>query len=94
MRLNCVVDYVTVDEPGIQSVSLDTTSGAITVKDIDSPTSVLQRPGSPSANISLPRRGLSTLLSEDLKRLDPDDVYGRVLASFVEQDFMRTSSNI
>lgn len=87
MRLNCVVDYVTVEQPGITSVSLNTTSGEIVIKDIDSPTSVLQRPGSPSANISLPRRELSALLSEDLRRLDPDDVYGRVLTSFLAQGF-------
>lgn len=85
-RLNCPVNCVPIDEPGIVSVSLNTKSGSITVKDLDLPTSVLQRVGSPDANISLPRRELSALLSEDLKRLDPDDVYGRVLASYLEQD--------
>jgi len=35
----------------------------------------------PDSTIALPRRGLPDLLSEELRRLDPDEVYGDVLRS-------------
>jgi hypothetical protein len=41
----------------------------------------LSRPGVPISTIALPRRALPDLLSEELRRLDPDDVYGAVLES-------------
>ena len=41
----------------------------------------LSRPGVPDSTIALPRRALPDLLSEELRRLDPDVVYGAVLAA-------------
>ena len=35
----------------------------------------------PTHELSLPRRGLRECLAEELRRLDPDDVYGDVLRS-------------
>lgn len=37
------------------------------------------QPGQPDHNISLPLRGLGDCLAEELRRLDPDIVFGRVL---------------
>jgi len=41
----------------------------------------LSQPGQPTHELSLPRRGLRECLAEELRRLDPDDVYGDVLRS-------------
>ena len=38
------------------------------------------RPGAPDSRVALPRRELAELLAEELRRLDPDEVYGEVLA--------------
>lgn len=39
----------------------------------------LRQPGQPDREISLPRRNLRDCLSEDLRRLDPDDLFGEVI---------------
>ncbi len=44
--------------------------------DIDA---TLTQPGQPSHDIVLPRRTLRECLAEELRRLDPDLLYGRVI---------------
>ena len=44
--------------------------------DIDA---TLTQPGQPSHDIVLPRRTLRECLAEELRRLDPDVLYGRVI---------------
>jgi glucose-6-phosphate dehydrogenase assembly protein OpcA len=41
----------------------------------------LTQPGQPAQRISLPRRSLQDCLVEELRRLDPDDVYGETVRS-------------
>ncbi|MHC6595104.1 OpcA/G6PD domain-containing protein, partial [Arthrobacter sp. C152] len=41
----------------------------------------LTQPGQPAQRISLPRRSLRECLAEELRRLDPDPVFGEVLAA-------------
>jgi glucose-6-phosphate dehydrogenase assembly protein OpcA len=67
--------------PGITHVQLDTVQGMITLARPDGSVATLSRPGVPDSTIALPRRGLPDLLSEELRRLDPDEVYGDVLRS-------------
>ena len=45
-------------------------------------------PGQPDRPVALKRRTTSELLSEELRRLDPDDVYARTLACMVEREAM------
>ena len=66
--------------PGITEVRLATDGGDITVSRTDGHTAVLTRPGIPPSRVALARRGLAELLAEELRRLDPDEVYGDVLA--------------
>ena len=68
------------DGPGITQVHVTTAAGEIMVNRTDGVTAVLARPGVPDSRVALPRRELSELLAEELRRLDPDDVYGEVLA--------------
>jgi glucose-6-phosphate dehydrogenase assembly protein OpcA len=39
----------------------------------------LTQPGQPAQRISLPRRSLRDCLAEELRRLDPDEVFGQVV---------------
>ena len=66
--------------PGITDVCLVTADGDIRVNRSDGTTAVLSRPGVPDSRVSLPRRDLAELLAEELRRLDPDDVYGDVIS--------------
>ena len=69
--------------PGITGVRLSSTEGDIVVERPEGDTATLSRPGVADARIALARRGLAGLLSEELRRLDPDDVYGSVLRHLV-----------
>jgi len=44
---------------------------------------VLRRPGEPERRVALHRRDTAELLSEELRRLDPDEVYAETIAPFV-----------
>ena len=70
----------TTSGPGITDVCLVTADGEIRVNRSDGTTAVLSRPGAPDSRVSLPRRDLAELLAEELRRLDPDDVYGEVIS--------------
>ncbi|AVG24020.1 glucose-6-phosphate dehydrogenase assembly protein OpcA [Pontimonas salivibrio] len=65
---------------GVYSVQLDTSEGDISLVRTDDQTVLLRVPGQPDFPLLLPRRGLSTLVAEELRRLAPDTIYGRVLA--------------
>lgn len=79
--LNCEsrVDHSASAE--IVSVTLNATSGKISLTRIDSHQAILRRTGTPDATIGLVERDLPSLLSEELKYLNPDDIYGTVLTS-------------
>ncbi|MHB1613601.1 MAG: OpcA/G6PD domain-containing protein, partial [Actinomycetes bacterium] len=81
--------------PGITSVRLRMAQGELTLTRPDGRVAILSRPGQPDRSVALPRRGLSELIAEELRRLDPDEVYGRTLhatrAGAVPQTVGRTS---
>ncbi|WP_296195618.1 glucose-6-phosphate dehydrogenase assembly protein OpcA [uncultured Microbacterium sp.] len=64
---------------GIRSVRLSRESGDIVLERIDEINAVLTQPGQPRHEIALPRRSLRECLAEELRRLDPDLLYGRVV---------------
>jgi glucose-6-phosphate dehydrogenase assembly protein OpcA len=64
---------------GIHGVKLIRKSGTIEVVRNVPDVATLIQPGNPSREISLPRRSLRDCLSEDLRRLDPDDAFGKVI---------------
>ena len=66
---------------GIHSVVLHRQSGPIRLARTEPDVATLTQPGQPDHEISLPRRGLRECLAEELRRLDPDDVFGAVLAA-------------
>jgi glucose-6-phosphate dehydrogenase assembly protein OpcA len=56
-----------------------TSAGAIVLERTEPGFARLAQPGQPDHVISLPLRGLGDCLAEELRRLDPDVVFGRVL---------------
>jgi len=74
-RLRCPVERGNSAGPGITSVVLSTKQGDITVSRSDGRLATLSSPGQPDRPVALKRRDLDELLAEELRRLDPDDVY-------------------
>lgn len=64
---------------GIQRVRLRRASGDIVLERSNPVDATLTQPGQPSHDIVLPRRTLRECLAEELRRLDPDVLYGRVI---------------
>lgn len=67
--------------PGLTGVTLAVGDSEVRVTRTDGRTAVLQRTGQPDRVMPLPRRTLSDLLTEELRRLDPDEVYAEALAT-------------
>src|SRR6516225_10212991 len=65
--------------PGITEVSFTTDDGEILITRPDGRVAHLRRPGQPERRVALHRRDTTELLEEELRRLDPDDVYADVL---------------
>ncbi|WP_448060947.1 glucose-6-phosphate dehydrogenase assembly protein OpcA [Cellulomonas hominis] len=67
------------DAPAITQVRLERRSGPIVLDRPDGKTAALIQPDQPEHRIALPIRQLRECLAEELRRLDPDEVYGEVL---------------
>jgi glucose-6-phosphate dehydrogenase assembly protein OpcA len=66
--------------PGVTEVSFMTVNGKIVISRADGRNATLSRPGEPDRFVALHRREVAELLAEELRRLDPDEVYGETLA--------------
>src|SRR4051794_38109649 len=78
-RLGIDVERETTDGPGITGVHLGSGDAEIAIHRGDGRVAAIKLPGSPERSVALPRRPLSELLAEELRRLDADEVYGEVL---------------
>lgn len=65
--------------PGISQVILTTTTGKVVLNRADGNIAQLSVPGMPQATVALARRSTAQLLTEELRRLDPDEVYAEAL---------------
>lgn len=64
---------------GIRRVVLEREDGNVELFRPGTLEATLSQPGQPSQQVSLPRRTLQDCLSEELRRLDPDEVFGEVV---------------
>jgi glucose-6-phosphate dehydrogenase assembly protein OpcA len=80
-RLHCPVTLVPSRQgTGIISVRLDRESGPLDlVRPQDGTTATLSQPGRPERTIALPPRSDAECLADELRRLDPDEVYADAL---------------
>ena len=74
-RLRVPVRRKTSDGPGITDVVLTSKAGDIRVARADGRLATLSVPGQPDRPVALRRRSIPDLLTEELRRLDPDDIY-------------------
>lgn len=83
LMLDVPVDwrYLPADEwtDGIKSVRLVRAGGDILLDRSSPAIACLTQPGQPRHDLVLPRRTLRECLAEELRRLDPDLLYGRVI---------------
>lgn len=85
-RLRCPAHVIRVEEAeAITRVTLDRRSGPIVLSRPDGRTVTISQPGAPDRRVALPIRTLSEALIEELRRLDPDEVYGHVIGRGLER---------
>ena len=65
--------------PGITKVVLKTTKGEVVLRRPNGRVAELTLPDAPLAHVALPRRNAAELLAEELRRLDPDEIYYQAL---------------
>lgn len=78
---------------GIHQVVFERAAGNVELLRPDQITAHLTQPGQPEQQISLPRRNLRDCLAEELRRLDPDEVYGEVLTQGLAACLSREGAN-
>lgn len=80
-NLQCEVERVGVEGvAGLQEVRIERESGeVILTRPNGTDTAMLVQHGHPDQQVALPIQSLTESLTEELRRLDPDDVYGETL---------------
>ncbi|MEX5268844.1 glucose-6-phosphate dehydrogenase assembly protein OpcA [Kocuria sabuli] len=81
-RLGSEVTFV--NNPGprrLERVTLVRDDGEIVLERPGRSVAMLRQPGQPDQQIAMPVRDLNACIAEELRRLDPDEVYGEVLTS-------------
>ncbi|MDN5933967.1 MAG: glucose-6-phosphate dehydrogenase assembly protein OpcA, partial [Pseudonocardia sp.] len=76
--------------PGLVSVVLERPSGPVELVRPDGKVGSLRQPGQPDRLVALARREVRDCLAEELRRLDPDEIYGEALAGFATTTRGRT----
>uniref|UniRef100_UPI0005AA7CCB glucose-6-phosphate dehydrogenase assembly protein OpcA n=1 Tax=Streptacidiphilus carbonis TaxID=105422 RepID=UPI0005AA7CCB len=84
-RLNIKVDRVVTDGPGLTAVRLHTAGGDVTLERSDGLLAKLSMPDQPDRMVALKRRETAELIAEELRRLDPDDIYAAAVRYGVEK---------
>jgi glucose-6-phosphate dehydrogenase assembly protein OpcA len=93
-RLGVPVEQRNSRGPGITAVRMFTPAGPIALTRPDGAVATFSIPGQPDRPVALKRRNTSELLSEELRRLDPDDVYAQTLGCLVEREKMPASAKV
>lgn len=81
LRLGIEMERGTSGGPGLTEVRLVTKAGEIALVRTDGRLATLSAPSWPERPIALPRRALAELIAEELRRLDPDEIYAECLAA-------------
>lgn len=74
-RLGIQVERIDGEGVGVNEVILETENGPITVRRVHEGTALYQVPGQPQRTVALRRRPLTDLLTEELQRMDADDIF-------------------
>ena len=82
-RLKIEVTRKSSEGPGITDVVLETKQGTISLVRYDGKLATLSATGQPDRPVALKRREMPELLAEELRRLDPDDIYAATVKKMV-----------
>jgi glucose-6-phosphate dehydrogenase assembly protein OpcA len=85
-RLKVGVARKVSDGPGLTAVRMGTAAGDIAITRPDGLLASYTVPGQPERLVALKRRNFTELLSEELRRLDPDLIYERTVKSLLDGD--------
>jgi glucose-6-phosphate dehydrogenase assembly protein OpcA len=85
-RLHVEVSRKVSEGPGITAVRLTTAAGDIAITRPDGLLASYAVPGQPERLVALKRRGFTELISEELRRMDADDVFERAIKSLNEPE--------
>jgi glucose-6-phosphate dehydrogenase assembly protein OpcA len=83
--VSCDLTHTGLGWRGIHGVRLVRQSGDIELTRVEPTLARLEQPTQPNHDISMPLRSLRDCLAEELRRLDPDEVYGRVVTEGLPQ---------
>ena len=79
-------------DDAITRVTLERRSGPIVLDRPDGRTVTITQPGKPARRIALPIRALNEALIEELRRLDPDEIFETTLIRGLKQITTRTAA--
>jgi glucose-6-phosphate dehydrogenase assembly protein OpcA len=91
-RLKLDVERLPSDGPGITAVRLGTAAGDIAITRPDGLLASYAVPGQPERLVALKRRDITDLISEELRRMDPDDVFEATVKSLPVQRSVRKAT--
>ena len=91
-RLRVKVERTASEGPGITKVELETKNGPISIVRHDGKLAILSVPGEPDRPVALKRREIDELLAEELRHLDPDDVYADTVKKMARLNDTGTST--
>jgi glucose-6-phosphate dehydrogenase assembly protein OpcA len=80
--------------PGIVTVRLTTLSGPIAVTRFDGRVAALSVPGRPERQVALLRRPPADVLAEELRRLEPDEVYRDAVRGWSRSVAIRATTGV
>jgi glucose-6-phosphate dehydrogenase assembly protein OpcA len=93
LRLDVPVERKTSRGPGITAVRLETEKGDIALTRPDGRLGRLARPGDPDRTVALARRDIPEILAEELRRLDPDEIYEYCLRAIPDENGANQNQN-
>jgi glucose-6-phosphate dehydrogenase assembly protein OpcA len=91
-RLKVEVTSKVSDGPGLTAVRMGTAAGDIAITRPDGLLASYAVPGQPERLVALKRRSFTDLLSEELRRMDPDQVYEHTVKSLLDGEPKKTTS--
>ena len=91
-RLKVAVTRKPSDGPGLTAVRMSTAAGDIAITRPDGLLASYAVPGQPERLVALKRRDFTDLISEELRRMDPDQVYERAVKSLLNGEKQTTKT--
>jgi glucose-6-phosphate dehydrogenase assembly protein OpcA len=86
------VEHAVSEGPGITSVRMNTAAGDIAITRPDGLLASYAVPGQPERLVALKRRDISELITEELRRMDADQVFERTVKTFLRRTRASTES--